>query len=157
MPPGGLKPPRPSTTVAGVLMLAGAVVMAIGCFLPWLSGGGESVNGFDQIRSSGDNDAASGVVFVFLAVVLLAFGITTLAAKRILAIMIIGIVVASLCLLGALGEFSDYNDFADRVGIDIGAGLPVVMIGSAVGLAGAIAGCAKRRRWVPSPTPYGAR
>lgn len=148
IPPGygPAQPPRPDTKVAAWLMLAGAVIVAVGCFIPWLSGSGDSVNGFDDLRIDFDDEAASGFVFMFFAVVMLAFGITTLAAKRLLPIMIIGIVVASVSVLGSLAEYSDYRDFADIFGADVGPGLPIVILGSAVALGGAIAGCAKRRR-----------
>jgi len=84
-------------------------------------------------------------VFIFLAVVMLGFGITTLAAKRLLPIMIIGIIIAAFSALGALGVYADYDDKYGTVA-DMGAGLPVVAIGSLVALAGGIVGCAKRRR-----------
>ena len=147
------KPPRPATPVAGWLMIAGAVLTAIGCFLPWLtiegSFGDVSFNGFDDLGPL-DDEPALGGAFLFFGLVMLGFGIATLLAKRILAIMIIGIVVASISMLGAAGKFSDYNDtFVDGgpIGVELGAGLPVVAVGSAVALAGAIVGCAKRRRW----------
>lgn len=140
------KPPRPETNVAGILMLVGAVVIGIGCFIPWIESGGESFNGFDDITGGFDDDAATGPVFLFLGLVLVGFGITTLAAKRVLPIMIIGIVAAAFSALGALGVYSDYDDKYGAIA-EMGPGLPVVAIGSVVGLAGAIVGCAKRRRW----------
>jgi len=149
MPPGygPGQPPRPDTKVAGYLMLGGALVIAIGCFLPWLSVvGDESFNGFDEVFLSSD-DEPSGYVFIFLAAVMLGFGITTLAAKRLLPIMIIGIVVASISLLGSLAEYSDFRDVAIGRRVDTGGGLPIVILGSAIALGGAIAGCSKRRRW----------
>lgn len=153
MPPGygPAQPPRPDTKVSGFLMLGGALVIAIGCFLPWLSVvGDESFNGFDNVFDDlflGSDQEPSGYVFMFLAAVMLGFGITTLAAKRLLPIMIIGIVVASISLLGSLAEYSDYRDVAGGGRFDTGAGLPVVILGSAIALGGAIAGCSKRRRW----------
>lgn len=126
-------------------MLAGAVVIGIGCFIPWMSAGDFTVNGFDDVSASLDDDAvATGPVFIFFALVLVGFGIATLAAKRILPIMIIGIVIGAFSALGALGVHSDYDD---KYALDMEAGLPVIAIGSAIGLVGAIVGCAKRRRW----------
>lgn len=124
-------------------MIVGAVVAVIGCFLPWLDSGFDSINGFDE----GPDDAALGGGIVFFALVLVGMGITTVAAKRILPIAIIGIVAAALCLLVGAAQLADYSDYADFAGIDLGAGLPVVVLGSLVGLAGAIVTCAKRRRW----------
>ncbi len=81
---------------------------------------------------------------MFFAVVMFAFGVTTLAAKRLLPIMIIGIVVAAFSTLGAIAEYSDYDDAFSG---DMGAGLPVVTLGSVLAVAGAITGCSIRRRW----------
>lgn len=128
-------------------MIVGSVLMAVGCFVPWLSVGDMSWNGFDDSPLGFDDDPAIGAAFIFFALVLVGFGIATLVAGRILAIMIIGIVVAALSLLGSLGEFSDYSDLARA---DVGAGLPLIILGSGVALGGAIAGCAKRRRWPAS-------
>ena len=146
VPPGyaPARPPRPDTKVAAWLMIAGAIVIAVGCFLPWLTFRGESFNGFDDLSGPFDDESATGIVFMFFAVVMLAFGITTIAAKRLLPIMIIGIVVAAFSTLGAIAEYSDYDDAFSG---DMGAGLPVVALGSALALAGAIAGCSVRRRW----------
>jgi len=123
-------------------MIAGAGIVAIGCFLPWLEIGNESLTGFDE----GPDDSALGPGLIFLALVVLGMGITTLAARRILAVAIIGIVAAAFCLAAAAAQWADYSDFADFVGGDIGAGLAVVVLGSLVSLAGAIVTTAKRRR-----------
>jgi hypothetical protein len=141
------KPPRPASPIGGALMIAGAVIAAIGCFLPWLSDpllGGE-INGFDE----GPDDAALGGGVIFFALVLLGMGITTLAAKRILPIAIIGIVAAALCLLVGAAQLADYSDWVDfrDDGAELEVGLPVVVLGSLVALAGAIITCAKRRKW----------
>jgi len=126
-------------------MLVGAVVVGVGCFVTWITDGSTSYNGFDDIGGGFDDDAATGPVFIFFAVVMLGFGITTLAANRLLPIMIIGIIIAAFSALGALGVYADYDDKYGTVA-DMGAGLPVVAIGSLVALAGGIVGCAKRRR-----------
>jgi hypothetical protein len=125
-------------------MIAGAVLAGVGCFLPWLTIGDTTIDGFDE----GPDDVALGGGIIFFALVLLAMGITTLAAKRILAIAIVGIVTAALCLLASAAQLADYSDFADVPLFDaeIGAGLPVIVVGSLLALAGAIVTCAKRRR-----------
>ena len=126
-------------------MIAGAVIAAIGCFLPWLKWDDRTFNGFDE----GPDEAALGGGVMFFAVVLVGMGITTLAAKRILPIAISGIVAAALCLLIGAAQLADYSDFADfpLVDAEIGPGLIVVVLGSLVALAGAIITCARRRRW----------
>ena len=139
------KPPRPASPIGGALMIAGAVIAGVGCFLPWLTIGGLEINGFDE----GPDDAALGGGVIFFGLVLVGMGITTLAAKRILPIAIIGIVAAALCLLVSAAQLADYSDFADVEFFDseLGAGLPVVVLGSLVALAGAIITCARRRKW----------
>jgi hypothetical protein len=123
-------------------MIAGAAIVGVGCLLPWLDFADQSLNGFDD----GPDDVALGPGLIFLALVVFAMGITTLAAKRILAIAIIGIVAAAFCLAASAAQLADYSDFADFVGGDIGPGLPVAVGGSLVALAGAIVTTAKRRR-----------
>lgn len=127
-------------------MIAGAVIAGIGCFLPWLTNTifGD-INGFDE----GPDEAALGGGVMFFALVLVGMGITTLAAKRILPIAIIGIVAAAFCLLVGAAQLADYSDWADVQDnpAEIGPGLVVVVLGSLVALAGAIIACAKRRKW----------
>jgi hypothetical protein len=139
------KPPRPASPIGGGLMIAGAVIAAIGCFLPWLTWNDVTYDGFDE----GPDEAALGGGVMFFSLVLLGMGITTVTAKRILPIAIIGIVTAALLLLVGAAQLADYSDFADFTLVDaeLGAGLPVVVIGSLVALAGAIITCARRRRW----------
>jgi hypothetical protein len=140
------KPPRPGSPVGGWLMIVGALVAGLGAFLPWLTDTifGD-INGFDE----GPDDAALGGGVIFFGLVLLGMGITTLAAKRILPIAIIGIVSAALLLLVGAAQLADYSDWTDFPGNDaeIGPGLPVVVLGSLVALAGAIVTCARRRKW----------
>jgi hypothetical protein len=139
------KPPRPASPVGGWLMVIGALVAGLGAFLPWLTVSDVTINGFDE----GPDEAALGGGVIFFGLVLLGMGITTLAAKRILPIAIIGIVSAALLLLVGAAQLADYSDYADIPFIDaeIGPGLPVVVLGSLVALAGAIVTCARRRRW----------
>ena len=137
-----VRPPRPATPVGGALMVAGGHRRRR--LLPALARGppNESINGFDE----GPDDVALGPGLIFLAVVVFGMGITTLAARRILAVAIIGIVAAAFCLAAGAAQLADYSDFADFVGGDIGAGLVVVVVGSLIALAGAIVTTAKRRR-----------
>jgi hypothetical protein len=158
------KPPRPAITVAGFLMLIGGVIVGVGAALPWLtdvaadflnpdgSRPGSSITGFDYWYNIGDDIRQGrfvelqrpGPTFVFFAVVLAAFGITSLAAKRLLAIVILAIVFATITALFGLGELGHYNDTKGTG--SLGPGLPVIVFGAVLALAGSIAGCAKRRR-----------
>ena len=144
------KPPRPAIPVAGWLMIAGAALVIIGTFIPWKTAGSQSINGFDEyvtLTDEGILTQTPGGIFIFFALVMLAFGITALAAGRVLAVVIIGIVVAAGLALFSAGELAIYGDNDNFYGGgDLSAGIPVMLVGSLVALAGSIVGCAKRRR-----------
>lgn len=128
--------------VAGVLLLVGAALLVVGCILPWFSVSGTDYNGFgDEAGESRD-----GPFFVGMAVILAAFGITLLAARRVLAVAIIAVVVASFSLIAGLADYGDVSDLTDAGFADGGPGLLVVILGSLCSLAGGIVALAKRRR-----------
>ena len=140
------KPPRPAVTVGAGLLVLGAVLIIAGSFLTWFTILGESYTGF----SDGDGGTKDGPVFVFLAVVLLAFGIAQLAARKVLAVGILAILFAVFALLAALadiGDVRDAMDLAESFDVDAssGPGLWVILIGSLIAMAGAIGTVAKRR------------
>ena len=153
-----VKPPRPRTTAAALLMLIGGLAMIVGAALPWISDSGTDYNAFEEWTISSVNnvfieDTPPGGMFVLLGVVLIGFGIATLAAGRMLPIMIIGIVFAAFAVLGTITHLADYVDVTDTTSASLGPGIIVTMIGSAAALAGAIAGCATRRKWRPGMEP----
>jgi hypothetical protein len=123
-------------------MISGAVLMIIGSFLTWFTIGGADVTGFSELGGE-DRD---GPVFVGFAVILAAFGITTLAARRLLPIAILAVVLASFAVIFAFADYGDVNDLEDLGFVESGPGLPVVIIGSLIALAGGIVAVAKRRR-----------
>jgi hypothetical protein len=146
--PVAAKPPRPVVTAGAGLMVGGALLGVIGSFLTWFTLEGETYNGFG---GTGADDVRDGPVFVFLAVVVGGLGIAMLAARRNLAMAIIGVVFAAFAVLAALadlGDVSDLKDLADAFGADFstGPGLYLVLVGGLIGLAGSIAALAKRRR-----------
>jgi hypothetical protein len=142
------KPPRPRTKAAGLLMLVGAIVMMGGTGLPWISHEGADYNAYDEWAIFPYiEDTPVGPALGFFGVVLLGFGIATLAAGRLLPIMIIGIVVAALALSSTVVQLADFADIIDVTSASIGAGIVVSIVGAGAALAGAIAGCATRRRW----------
>lgn len=146
--PPGTKPPRPAVPIAAILLLVGSAVMVVGSLLPWLEGFGETVNGFDEDE---DGDSNSGPAYVFFAVVFTGFAITFLAARRVLAVAIISVVLAAFAVLAAFGDLGDANDTKDLVNAfdgdaSIGIGIPVVILGAFITLAGSIVALAKRRR-----------
>jgi hypothetical protein len=144
---------RPAIGAQAATMLAGAAVVVLGCALTWLtlpevyaaSGIPQRWNGFTDVAG----DAKDGYVFTVLAVIVAAFGITSLAAKRLLPVMITGIVLAGFGLVAAI------VDVADITGIEglppgfepsLGPGLPVVIAGFALSIGGFIAGLATRKQ-----------
>lgn len=151
--PGTRPSARPSAPLAAWLAIAGALFVAVGSFLPWGSfpqavetlGLPREFSGFTKIGGS----EKDGPFFVGMAVIIAAFGITTLLAKRRLPILIIGLGVAAF---GAIAAVIDFTDVAN-VGGDIpsafepspGPGLPIVIAGFALTLAGFVIGLAKRR------------
>lgn len=133
--------------VAGYLLLGGAAVAVLGTLLNWYSLEGVDVNGF----TDADDGGRDGPAFVVLAVILAGFGVTLLAAKRVLAVAILAVVFASFVVLAGFADFSDLNDRAELVEafggeVDIGPGIPVVIVGGLVALAGGIVALATRRR-----------
>lgn len=143
------KPPRPVVRVAVILLLVGAALMVAGTILPWLSGNGGSINGFDQFL---DDEETTGGIHVFVAVVLGAFGVTLLLARRVLSVAILAVVVAALDLLVALGDLSDISDFRSDVNhggahVSFGIGLPMLILGLLVSLGGGIVALSRPRRW----------
>lgn len=144
----GVKPPRPAVTVGASLLVLGGVLLIAGSFLTWFTILGESYTGFST--GADDGSTKDGPVFVFLGVVILAFGIVQLAARKVLAVGIIAIVVSALAILAALadiGDVSDAMDLAESLDIDAssGPGLWIILVGALIGMAGAIATVAKRR------------
>jgi hypothetical protein len=141
------KPPRPVVTVGAALMVAGGALLILGSFLNWFTIEGEAFTGF----SGEDGDTKDGPVFVFFGVVAAGLGVAMLAAKRMLAVAIIGVVFSVLAMLAAfvdLGDVSDAKDLAGAFGIEFsqGPGLWIILLGSLLALAGSIAALAKRRR-----------
>jgi hypothetical protein len=127
-------------------MLGGAVLMVIGSLLTWFTIGDVDVTGFSDF---GDEER-DGPAFVGFAVVLAAFGVTTLAARRLLPIAILAVVIASFAVIFAFADYGDVLELEDTPLLteefDAGPGLPVVIVGSLIALAGGIVALAKRRR-----------
>lgn len=169
------KPPRPRVPIAGMLLLAGAVLVLVGCLLPWVSGGEESLNGFDNYYCVDDLDCIgtedawgplgyaedgsatsfepAAVLSVIGIVVLVAFGITFLAAGRVFAVAIISTILTAFGVLIALLFIGVASSAADNLEADIGLGVFVHLLGAIVAVAGSIVALAKRRR--AAPVAYG--
>jgi hypothetical protein len=145
--PTATKPPRPAVTLAAILLLAGGALTILGCALTWFEASGVKVTGFTTFDGDDVND---GPFFTFMAVVLIAFGITFLAAKRVFVLAIIGVIAAGIVILAGISDYGDVRDFKDIFGqfsdVSIGPGLPVVILGGVVSLVGSILALAKRRK-----------
>lgn len=152
---GMVKAPRPDVKIGAILVIVGSVLSILGVFLPWASGGGESVNGMDYYEWFDDSftyykmDAPAGAVIVF-AVLMIAFGITLAVAGRVLAIAILAIIGAVIAGIVGLVMFGLMASFTDSVGGDIGIGAIIQPIAPLASLAGAIVATSKRRKMVPA-------
>lgn len=152
-----VKGPRPRVPVGAILMIAGAVIAILATLLPWASFDNESLNGYDDFVLFSDDGLqrlSNPAVFnVIGAVIMLGLGIATLAAGRVLAVTIIGIVSGVLGILGGLIVLVLIADFTDSFGLSLGIGVILQPIAPIVSLAGAIIATAKRRKAV-APAPY---
>jgi hypothetical protein len=143
------QPPRPAAPVGAYLAIAGAVLLIVGSFLTWFSLLDTDFNGF---TGGGAEETRDGPVFVTFGVLFIAFGVTTLLAKRVLAVAIIAVVLAAFAVMAAfvdLGDVTDAKDEFEAMGLDgfeTGPGLYVVVLGALLALAGSIVVLAKRRR-----------
>jgi len=140
------KPPRPTVTVGAALLVAGGALLILGSFLNWFSLEGESFTGF----SGEGSETKDGPVFVFFGVLAIGFGVAMLAAKRMLAVAIPGVVFSTLAVLAAfvdLADVSDAKDIAEEFDLTFaqGPGLWVILLGGLLALAGSITALAKRR------------
>ncbi len=125
--------------------MAGAVIMIIGIYLPWLDEGGETRNGMDLFfTTDGDILDGPGQAVLVFAVILLGLGIALFFAGRVLAVAIIAIVMAAIAELVGLGMVGIANE--DVLGGDLGIGVILQAIAPLGALAGSIAATAKRRR-----------
>jgi hypothetical protein len=123
-------------------LIGGAAVMVIGSFLTWFTINGEDITGFSELGGE-DRD---GPAFVTFAVILAGFGITTLLARRLLPIAILAVVFAAFALIFAFADYNDITDLEDIGLVEAGPGVPIVIVGTLIALAGGIVALAKRRR-----------
>ncbi len=130
-------------------MIVGAVLIVVGTVLPWMKSGNFSANAWDVVVDVED-DSSRGGGYTFFAVVLAGFGITTVAARRLLPVAILAVIFAALVVIVSIGDLSDLYDLNDLLGIEIGIGPWVTLLGSAAALGGSIWTLSVRRKW---PTP----
>lgn len=157
------------------MLLVAVAVVVLGCFLPWVTSSGGDLNGFDNYycddsfecfgstftvdgRGEFNEDVTQlespAVLAMIGAVLLAAFGITLVAAGRVLAIAIIALIASSLGVLAALlfiavANGTEYVE-STSVGADgIGIGVILQLLGALLALAACIVTLVQRRR----PTP----
>ena len=162
------KPPRPRIPIAAALLVVGAVLVLAGCLLPWVTGGDETLNGFDNFycdqefdcigtkdsflpREVVEDDSVNSfepaaVLSIIGIVVMLAFAITFFAAGRVFAVAIISTVLTGLGVLIAFLYIAIAASAADWAGGEIGIGVFVHFLGAIVAVAGSVVALAKRRR-----------
>lgn len=145
--PGGTATSRPRATVPGAMLIAGAALAALGSLLTWATfpdavatqGVARTFNGFTDLAG----ESKDGPFFVAFAALLAAFGITLLLARRVAAVLILGLILAGF---GAIAAVLDLLDITDPDGVpaalqpSLGVGLPVVIGGFAVAFVGSILG-----------------
>ena len=139
------KPPRPDAKLGGGLIVAGAVLTAIGVFLPWLDDGGNTRSGTDLFfTSDGEIFDGPGNLMLAISFVLAGLGIALFFAGRVLAVAIIAIVMSGIAVLMGLGMIGVASD--DILGGDLQIGVILQPIAPLASLAGSIVVTAKRRR-----------
>jgi hypothetical protein len=143
---------RPSATVAGVMLLVGAALAALGSVLTWgtfpdavaATGIPRTFNGFTELAG----ESTDGPFFAAFAAILAVFGVTLLLAKRVTALLILGGILAGF---GAVAAVIDLLDVADPDGVpaawqpSVGLGLPVVVGGFVLAFVGALTGLIRGR------------
>ena len=131
-------------------MVAGAALALIGVFLPWATESGRSRNGLDDYVWLDGLTLYSidspGVAVLVGAAIMLGIGITTVAAGRVLAVAIIGIISGALGVLGGFIELGLVASFVDFEGGSLSIGVILQPIAPLISLAGAIVVTATRRK-----------
>jgi hypothetical protein len=143
---------RPSATMAGVMLLIGAALAALGSVLTWgefpdavvVPGIPRTFDGFTELAG----ESTDGPFFAVFAAILAVFGVTLLLAKRITALLVLGGILAGF---GAVAAVIDLLDVADPDGVpaalqpSVGLGLPVVVGGFVLAFVGAVIGLVRGR------------
>lgn len=173
-------PPRAKAVLGGILMLVATAVLVLGVILPWNSGRGESVNGFDNYYCiggfcsatsddlpdlTGSNNVqftAPGFASIIGAVILGSFGLALLLAGRVKTLGILAIIGSSLGLIVFFATFWIVGEVARDQGVDTGPGVYLTGIGAVLGIAAGIVTLSQRGDQQPAawsqpqpPTTWG--
>ena len=134
---------RPRATISGALLVGGAALVVLGSLLTWATfpdaianqGVPRTFNGFTELAG----ESKEGPFFAGFAALLAVFGLTLLLARRVVAVLLLGAILAGF---GAIAAVVDLLDIADPDGVQpsVGVGLPVVVAGFVLAFAGSIVG-----------------
>jgi hypothetical protein len=139
----GAAGPKRSTPIAGWIIVVGAIVAAVGCFLPWASAFGQSVNGMES-SEAGSND---GVIFLPVAIVVAVLGILIGIGQGRLWVPIVTLLGgAFLAGFGAV-DLVDIMDAVDQSAgyLELGMGVPGVIGGGGLIVVGSLIGLFSRK------------
>lgn len=166
-------PARPKATVGAIIVLVGMALVVLGCFLPWVSISGDSVNGFDnyycdseldclaspervpdEFLSDSDTNLESPAVLALIgAVLVVAFALVLLLAGRRLWAAIVTLVLSALGTFVAILFLVVAASAADNVGGSVGVGAILQLIGALAAVVGSIVAIAKRGKPAPPAAP----
>ena len=150
---------RPS----GILLLVGALLLVVGCFLTWATVEGEAGDFFSQTGTfnaspSGVDDVEGEVdgpalVFIVVALVMAVTGVLALLGIVKLALKVIALVIGVLGTLVALlvlflimtDDFIKFEGTLEGLPTSLGAGIVVCSLGGIL----TVVGAARLRRQVP--------
>lgn len=128
------------------MMLVGAVIAIAGTFLPWISFGGQSVNGYETYVIGDNFDSVAwsnpGAYVVAAMVVVIFAAVLVLAAGRRVVTWLIALLTTALGGLVAFAAFGAVGNVLDNLfaGSDLGIGVGVILclLGAIIAGVGAI-------------------
>lgn len=129
-------------------MIAGAMLAALGVFLPWARVGGATADGLDDyVWLDGFTlyeISSPGVLVLVGAAIMVGLGVTTLIAGRLLAVAILGIIGGALGVIGGLIEIGIVAVFLDSADGSFGVGVLMQPVAPIISLVGAVIVTARR-------------
>ena len=148
------------------MLVVGLAVVILGLFLPWVSSGGESVNGFDNYYCIDELDCIASpeaipesefrggdsitrlespaVLSVVGVVITGAFAIVLLASGRRVWAAIVALVLSALGTLAGILFLVVAGSAADNASGSVGIGAILQLLGAVLALAGSIVALVKR-------------
>ncbi len=131
---------KPAATVApaiGWIVLGGAVLAALGSFLPWAE-----ASGFGQTETASGFDG-DGVITIVMAVIVgvLAFPLATgtMTRGRTYAALAVSVLIAVICVIDIVDVSRVADDFGGAIEVSVSYGLWMTLVGGLVATGGSIA------------------